>query len=453
VTVFFSACAHERHAARIDRIDPERDLGPVRDLTPADERNSDDLVVLLAFSGGGTRAAALAYGVLEALETVKVSHDGVEGTMLDEVDSISSVSGGSFTASYYALFGRELFAEFPEKMLYRRLGLRIFWRLMNPWNWIRLRSIYLSRSDIAAELYDDLLFHGATFRDVREHGYANLAVQATDLIEESRFSFTPDFFSRLCLDLMDFPIARAVTASSAFPGPFAPILVKNEAGQCGYPEEPWIAKAINDHDAATREYQLARIYRLYQNREKKKYVHLVDGGISDNLGIRGPLESVMTHGGFLNMVKSTGLNNTNLRIAVIVVNAATGTPKTMRLEYVMPSMLQVMNAASTVMLNRYSFETVALLRTTLKEWADDWKKVNPEAPKSFQFYISQVSFDALLDEKEKEELSEIPTQLGLPREDVDRLRAAAKTILFNSPDFRRLAKDLNAEIPEMEARR
>ena len=61
--------------------------------------NSEELLVILAFSGGGTRAAALSFGVLEALRAKTITIDGEERSLLDEVDAISSVSGGSFTAA------------------------------------------------------------------------------------------------------------------------------------------------------------------------------------------------------------------------------------------------------------------------------------------------------------------------------------------------------------------
>ncbi len=90
-------------------------------------RNSDELFVVLAFSGGGTRAAALSYGVLAQLREVRFHWNpqtgeaeacepadsprcrALERSLLDEVDVISSVSGGSFTAAYYALRGDAIF--------------------------------------------------------------------------------------------------------------------------------------------------------------------------------------------------------------------------------------------------------------------------------------------------------------------------------------------------------
>ena len=61
---------------------------------------SGDIGLTLAFSGGGTRAAALAYGVLEELRDTTVMIDGQPRRLLDEIDTISSVSGGSFSSAY-----------------------------------------------------------------------------------------------------------------------------------------------------------------------------------------------------------------------------------------------------------------------------------------------------------------------------------------------------------------
>lgn len=74
--------------------------------------NDDELFVVLAFSGGGTRSAAFAYGVLEKLRDSPISVHGQARRLLDEVDVITSVSGGSFTAAYYGLFGERIFEDF-----------------------------------------------------------------------------------------------------------------------------------------------------------------------------------------------------------------------------------------------------------------------------------------------------------------------------------------------------
>src|ERR1700680_4066613 len=66
--------------------------------------NSDSLSIVFSFSGGGTRAAALSYGVMKELSQTQIHWEGSERRLLDEVDTIVAISGGSLTAAYYGLF-------------------------------------------------------------------------------------------------------------------------------------------------------------------------------------------------------------------------------------------------------------------------------------------------------------------------------------------------------------
>src|SRR5512143_1388496 len=102
---------------------------------------SDDMLVVLAISGGGTRAAALGYGVLEELRRTEVTIHGKKRRLLDEVDVISAVSGGTFPAVYYGLRGEKIFEEFDAKVLSRKFEGELAQRIvLNPVNWFRLPS-------------------------------------------------------------------------------------------------------------------------------------------------------------------------------------------------------------------------------------------------------------------------------------------------------------------------
>ena len=107
---------------------------------------SDALSVIMAFSGGGTRAAAYSYGVLEALRDIEINWEGQQRRLLDEVDSISSVSGGSFTAAYYGLFGERIFEDFEEKFLKVDVQGHLTGSFLNPFTWFRTGSTYFGHS-------------------------------------------------------------------------------------------------------------------------------------------------------------------------------------------------------------------------------------------------------------------------------------------------------------------
>ncbi len=65
---------------------------------------------------------------------------------------------------------------------------------------------------------------------------------------------------------------------------------------------------------------------------------------------------------------------------------------------------------------------------------------------NIEIYVIDVSFPALKDKAEFEYLNGLPTSFVLPPEAVDRLRAAATTIILSSPDFRRLLQGAGATL-------
>ena len=143
---------------------------------------SDENLVILAFSGGGTRAAAFSYGVLEVLRrTEVVTKSGAKARLIDAVDVITGVSGGSFTALAYGLYGDKLFDDYEERFLKRDVQGELIARAFNPGNWGSLASTGWGRSELAAQLYDEILFNGATFGDLDRGTGPFIMASATDI--------------------------------------------------------------------------------------------------------------------------------------------------------------------------------------------------------------------------------------------------------------------------------
>ncbi len=69
----------------------------------------------------------------------------------------------------------------------------------------------------------------ATFSDLLDAGGPLILVNASDLAAGNSIRFTQDYFNMLCSDILDFPVSRAVAASSAVPGLFTPVLLQNFA--------------------------------------------------------------------------------------------------------------------------------------------------------------------------------------------------------------------------------
>jgi len=140
----WAGCAAYRPAnARLAHWNPDYGYRPRRTYA---ERPMGDVLLVLAFSGGGMRAAALSYGVLEELRDARFAVDGSERRLLDEVDLITSVSGGSFTSAYYGLFGDRIFTDFEPRFLRRNLQRRLLLELLRPRNWVRLAGSFFDRS-------------------------------------------------------------------------------------------------------------------------------------------------------------------------------------------------------------------------------------------------------------------------------------------------------------------
>lgn len=419
---------------------------------------SDELLLLLTFSGGGTRAAAFSYGVLRALAGTKVLINENQRRLIDEIDGISSVSGGSFTAAYYGLFGDRIFKDFEKKFLKQDVQSELTKRLISPLSWPKLGSLYYDRSDLAADYYDELLFEKRTFRDIIISKGPIIAINATNLAMGAQFTFIGSQFAPICTDLFSYPVSRAVAASSAVPGAFTSVILKNYAGTCGYQLPDWATKALLERHINTRRYHHAKMLSDYLNTEEQPYIHLLDGGISDNLGVRPIINLTLIKGSIWNKLKELDLEKTN-KLVVIAVDARKD-PDTnfSKRDYSVP-LIDTLGAVSSTQIGQYSFETMELLRNNMSLWKDsitagrcgeavsdksDAKKNTSTATPlcAAQTYLIEVNFDMLQEQTEREHLEDLPTSFDLDPSDVDRLIEAARQILNDSKIFQSLVADL-----------
>ncbi|MBW2384114.1 MAG: patatin-like phospholipase family protein, partial [Deltaproteobacteria bacterium] len=121
---------------------------------------SGRILLLLTFSGGGTRAAAFSYGALQELAQTHIELGGARRRLFDEVDLVSAVSGGSFTAAYLGLHGDGIFDDYEDIFLRKNVQSGLIWEVLRPRYWLGLLRI--DRSQLAANYYDMKIFHGAT---------------------------------------------------------------------------------------------------------------------------------------------------------------------------------------------------------------------------------------------------------------------------------------------------
>lgn len=416
---------------------------------PAD---TDETFVVLTFSGGGTRAAAFAYGVLEEMRRTRLP--GTDRKLLDEVDVISTVSGGSFTGAYYALFGDRLFTDFRKEFLERNIQGELLWDVANPVNWIRLASPWFSRIDLAAELYDRTIFTSGTFRDLSSRGRRPfLIINATNLQHGARFEFTGEQFRYLGSDILSYPVARAVAASSAFPFLLSPLSLINYP----YPGDGKLTDedrlALEDYWINRRRYQAASNNALYADKANHPYVHLMDGGLADNLGLRAIYDL------YLRKNIRTRINDGKIkRLLVIVVNAKADNPGDLDRSESPPSLPTVAFKTCTIAMDSYSFETVEGFRnlieerirmqevnracqTILDQHSSDGYRIPQLAGGNLKLGVVDVSFDGLSDPQERAYFNSLPTSFSLTADQIQKLIDVGGRLLSDNPDFSEFMKE------------
>jgi NTE family protein len=390
---------------------------------------SPELLVLLAFSGGGTRAAAFAYGVLQELAATEVMTEKGPRPLHHEVDVISSVSGGSFTAAYFGLRGDAIFEEFEERFLRKNIEGALIAQFFNPLNWPKLMSPSYGRSDVAAEYYGKHVFDGATFADLERPGAPAVVINATDLGSGIRFPFYRPYFDIICADIDQYPVSRGVAASSAVPGLLSPISLESYAGRCGYQTHNWIKQAAEDKRSTARSSE-ARALLSYAERGERPWLHLVDGGIADNLGLRSFYNRVSLAGG-LEAAFPDADHPGGRHVLMILVNAVVKETPEWALFSQSPSLVEVVASVSSIQLARYDIDTIELVRESFGRWTEEGSR--PGRPVSFDFV--EVSFDQVRDDAQREKLNQVGTNFDLGDEQVDLLIAAARQVLRESPDF------------------
>jgi NTE family protein len=455
LAVAFAGCAHYTVNERNPHFDAES--GYRFDALAAGPDNTDSLFICLMFSGGGTRAAALSYGIMKALRDTVIHVDGRAKRLLDEVDCISSVSGGSFTAAYYGLFRDRLFNDFREKFLERNIQGVLARRLFNPVNLFRLASPYYSRIDLAAELYNRDIFDGAGFDRLEENGRPFVILNATNLGTDRRFEFTRDYFDALGSRLDSYPVARAVAASSAFPFLLSPVSLKNHPVAEGYREPWWYKNALDPENWITQRYNAAKNLAVYLDKENS-HVHLMDGGLADNIGARAIMDAFDR--GFIR----TRINRGEIRrLVLIVVNARTRGEDRLSRSEKPPGLITVAAKTATVAMDNYSYDSVTGLREALYERVQTQKdeqacldlleKQCPGTVTPIPFsaevdpYVIEINFEAAgrISGEDPRYYLDLPTSFKLNEEQVEKLVSVGPELLEASPRYQCLLKVLEAE--------
>jgi len=432
--VFAGGCAHWPATPRLEQAGaPGYRFGEVVRLG-----QSDDLLVILAISGGGTRAAALGYGVLEELRRTEVTVNGVKRRLLDEVDVISAVSGGTFPATYYALRGEKTFEEFEAKVLSREFESELVWHILTPTNWFRLPSGTFGKSDLFAELYDETVFDHATFADLKKANGPLVIINGTDVTSGARFSFLQDQFDAICGDLSKVTLGRAVATSTALPPLLTPITFENRGGTCGGKTPAWqaAAKAAADgSETPGRALLRARALQSYAD-PARPYVHVFDGGLSENLGLDEVVRALEILKVSPDETELAAIRRAR-KVVVIAVNALRFPIVDWDSHGAPPDTDIVRDQMWSIPVDRITLDGVEQVHEKLAAW----QSAAPER----RAYFAQVTFENLKDPAERLYFKQVKTRLQLPKEQTDKVREVAGRLLREAPAFQRLLSDLKAE--------
>jgi NTE family protein len=254
-------------------------------------------------------------------------------------------------------------------------------------------------------------------------------INATDLVTGLRFSFTQTFFDLLCADLEQYPLSRAVTASSAVPVLFTPVTVKSFAGTCGFEPPAWVAEAAKDERSTSRKAE-ARTLESYMDHKKRPWLHLVDGGIADNLGLRSFYTAWSLEGDPRETFRDLGHPDVR-HVLIISVNSFAHKKEKWSSKRAAPGLAEVIGSISSDQIGRYNYDTLDIVRFSFEHWT---KEVStPQHPVTFDFV--EVSFNAVHDEDQRQALNSIGTNFDLKDDQVDLLISAAGEVLRGSPEF------------------
>jgi NTE family protein len=418
---------------------------PMGQFAPPDV--GGDTAVALAFSGGGTRAAAFSFGVLRGLDHLP-TRDGK--SYLDRVIFVSGVSGGSVTAAYYGLKGRAALADFRERFLIRNAEEDLN-TTVSLGNIARGLDGGVNDASRLPAWLDRNLFDNATLGDLFQPGKPLIWINASDLYNRTPFLFSPETFTALCSDIRKYPLSNAVAASAAVPVAFVPIVLESFPTACTTPLPPWVGRVIADRNSGAQVRAFAEALTHYREPGQMEYLKLADGGITDNFGLSGlVIARAAADKPYLPLTPEKAVRLR--RVIFLVVNAGQAPAGDWSHTINGPSGADLLNAVTDTAVNSAVRSGFDAFRLSLHDWEDSIRKwrcslSGAEARRlgasgdwrcsNFSFQIVQVGFD-LFDPQRAAKLSSIPTRLKLPTDDVDLLIQSGSEAVLNHPAFKGL---------------
>lgn len=408
----------------------------------------DELYVGLAFSGGGMRASAFAYGMLEELRA-QGAITGTPDGILDHVRLVSGVSGGSVTAAQFGLWGPKGLTGYRERYLLTNAEKYMANSPINPVTLVRGLAGGANGRATFARYLDEVLFQKATFGDLRQRSRIKTWINATDMANNTPFLFSPETFDALCSDLSQVPISEAVAASAAFPLVFSPIVLEAHQGKCNYREPDWLTAARNNPEATSAMKAQARALESYANPDEVKFVKLLDGGITDNFGTTGlAVERARAQQPYAPMSPEEAVSMK--RMLFLVANAGVEKDYSWTQKVPGPGGPGLAMSIATASMSAATRSGYDAMKGELRIWQDDlieWRcslslaevrrlrgSVADWDCRDVKLFVGQASFEAL-PKPMRDQLNKVPTRLRIKPDQVDLVIEAGRLATRATPEF------------------
>jgi NTE family protein len=436
-----------------------------------DDSHPDRPLILVAISGGGSRAAALGWAVLRELSTFHYTTDGQSRSLIDDVGVVSSVSGGSVIAADFALYGPAGLDSFAPDFLAPDNMLTLILKTLNPFHWLKQSIEGTSRIDTVEALFDKQLFKQQTFAALNQAGKPYLILNATDMASGEVFAFTPARFDDICSDLDKEPISAGVGASSAVPLVLSPVPLQDFAATncANSPAPPWIARELNGTYAPyinLDQFKLARYANDLRHGPHSfrtiDYIYLLDGGLADNLAIHGLLETISSpyaahivdDPSLPGSGKSTILDAINRgkikKVVVIVINARADPANGIYQSGSRPGIIGMTESVISVPIDSTTASVDAQMETLLGD-LNGAAAGGAGGPlfQGLQVYDIQIDFDLLrasdpVQRALRKKAQNIPTLWSISKDNLDVIEQVGPLLLHNHPCFQRLLLDMHA---------
>lgn len=417
-------------------------------LTDTGAAADGEVYIGLAFSGGGFRATAFAYGMLEEMRAAGVTTATPNG-LLDRVQLVSGVSGGAIMAAEFGLNGPQALPGFRERLLITDGEAYMVTAGFNPLTIAKGLAGGVNGRDTFGRYLDETLFHGATFGDLAERSRILNWINATDIANNTPFLFSPEAFDALCSDLSKVRLSEAVAASSAVPLVFTPVVLKAHQGRCDYAEPAWLTTARYNPEATAAMRAHARASESYAGPDEVRFVKLLDGGITDNFGTTGlAVERARAEVPYAPLTAEQAVKLG--RMLFLVANAGVDQDYAQSQQVAGPGGINLAMSIATSAMAAASRSGYDALRGELRQWeADliDWRCALPMAEvrrlrgstegwdcRDVKLFVGEVSF-ASLPVAMRDALDKVPTRLRLATADVDRVIEAGRLATRMSPEF------------------